>query len=170
MNIDTGISTTEMEEIYREARKELAERDEARRERYMNNEEDDQETVKMVEDIMMGFTTCREKGWNYISSLHDIVDSYPMMKFEDEFGTVYYRDCNEEELNKVIWDGPLFRFPVVVKYEKSEKIYKIKKGEQWTLRNILEKMKLIYTKNQIKLLGDHHFFEGFVENTFHLGS
>jgi len=114
-------------------------------------------------------------------TLPNLVACLPEMSFYDEeSGMFQYRYCSKKELDRIVWEGREFRFPIAWCCEKgttyethsiTDELWD--KGERWTLRKVLKMMRMIYsTKKNVNLyaMGDHVFFEGFSGNTYYPGS
>jgi hypothetical protein len=141
--------------------------------------------VELEEAYRQGFKDAEEEysyttekiigSFEFEPSLVDIADRRPTMSLWVTDDTLIYRFPKDEELDEVIWRGPLFRFPIGwaggdIKYVTYRAGLT---GTTWTRREFLERAELIYTaqkRKHLKAMGDHIFFEGFVGDTFHCGS
>jgi uncharacterized Zn finger protein (UPF0148 family) len=110
-------------------------------------------------------------GWEFQPTLQDIANGGPTMSKEVD-GELIYRYPTKEELDKVIWREPNFRFPIG--YDGGDvKYVTYRSALTWTLREFVERAQMIYSSargKHLKAMGDHIFFEGFVGDTFHCGS
>jgi hypothetical protein len=131
------------------------------------------------EAYRQGFKDAKEEsdllgGWKFEPTLSDIANHRPTMSKEvDE--EMLYRHPTEAELDQVIWAGELFRFPIAYTWDGIEyTTYQAAKGAKtWTLGEFLERAQFIYSRvkgRDLKAMGDHVFFEGFIGDTFHCGS
>jgi len=114
-------------------------------------------------------------SFEFDPTLHDIANGGPTLSLADKDGNLLYRHPTKAELDKEIWKGALFRFPIG--YDQGERRYAtyraVLTGETWTLGEFLERARLVYTaqnRKHLKAMGDHIFFEGFVGDTFYCGS
>jgi hypothetical protein len=133
--------------------------------------------VELEEAYRQGFKDALEEvwsGWEFEPTLHDIASGGPTMSKEVD-GEMLYRFPTKEELDKVIWTGPLFNFPIGyagggITYTTYRAVLT---GTTWTLREFVERARVIYSsakRKHLKAMGDHIFFEGFIGDTFHCGS
>jgi hypothetical protein len=116
-------------------------------------------------------------------TMSDVASGHPLMsRWDEETDTTFFRHLTDNENKTIVTEEITFRFPCrydpeVADYYHYETYAVPKKewdaGQRWTTERVLKFMRSVYSKNNrknIKMLGDHQFFEGFDGNTIHLGS
>ena len=121
--------------------------------------------------------------FNLSFTMSDVASGHPLMSWwDEETDTQFFRHLDDAENKIIVTEEITFRFPcrydpeVAGYYHYETFAIPLKEwnaGQRWTTERVLKSMRFVYSKNKsknIKMLGDHQFFEGFDGNTIHLGS